>query len=75
MASKASRLVTMLPSSPNVVDCYTHPSNGLFSTLQSGSLILDSSTIDPLVSKDMAKLAEAKNSVYMDSPVSGGKFT
>jgi len=35
--------------------------------------MLDSSTIDPLVSKKVAELAKEKDSVYMDAPVSGGK--
>lgn len=44
------------------------------STVKAGTLILDSSTIDPLVSKSVSELAEAKGAVYMDAPVSGGKI-
>lgn len=40
--------------------------------IQPGTLILDSSTIDPSVSKEMAALASKKGAVFMDSPVSGG---
>lgn len=35
--------------------------------------MIDSSTIDPAVSKDMAKAAEGKGALYMDAPVSGGE--
>lgn len=35
--------------------------------------MIDSSTIDPAVSKDMAKLAKTHKSTYLDAPVSGGK--
>ena len=34
--------------------------------------MLDSSTIDPAVSKDLAVLATKAETTYMDSPVSGG---
>jgi 3-hydroxyisobutyrate dehydrogenase len=37
-----------------------------------GTLLLDSSTIDPDTSKDMAALAKAKGVTYLDCPVSGG---
>lgn len=40
--------------------------------MQPGTLILDSSTIDPTVSKEMASLASKKGAVFMDAPVSGG---
>lgn len=43
--------------------------------MKAGSLLLDCSTIDPLVSKEMAEQASAKGAVYMDAPVSGGMKT
>ena len=43
-----------------------------YSAVQSGSLLIDSSTIDPAASQDMEKQAASKGAVYMDSPVSGG---
>ena len=42
------------------------------STVQNGSILVDSSTIDPSVSKDVAKISAKKGAVYMDAPVSGG---
>ena len=41
-------------------------------TVQPGTLLIDSSTIDPNVSKEMAALAVKKGAVFMDAPVSGG---
>lgn len=41
-------------------------------TVKPGSLLLDSSTIDPSVSKEVAALAEKKGAIFMDTPVSGG---
>ena len=40
--------------------------------MQSGSLLIDSSTIDPAASCDMEQQAASKGAVYMDAPVSGG---
>lgn len=40
--------------------------------VKKGSLLIDSSTIDPAVSKEMAAAAEKMGAVFMDAPVSGG---
>ena len=44
------------------------------SAVQSGTLLIDSSTIDPSVSQAMAQKAEDKGCTFMDAPVSGGKY-
>lgn len=44
-----------------------------FRKVKKGSLLIDSSTIDPAVSKELAKAAEKTGAVFMDAPVSGGK--
>lgn len=41
--------------------------------MKKGSLLIDSSTIDPSVSKELAKEVEKMGAVFMDAPVSGGK--
>ena len=41
--------------------------------VKKGSLLIDSSTIDPAVSKEMASAAEKMGAVFMDAPVSGGQ--
>ena len=46
-----------------------------YSAVQEGSLLIDSSTIDPSVSRDVAKLCANKKSTYMDAPVSGGTLS
>ena len=46
--------------------------NYLFRTAKPGSMLIDSSTIDPGVSKEVAGLAEKKGLLFMDAPVSGG---
>ena len=42
--------------------------------MKKGSLLIDSSTIDPMVSKELAKEVEKMGAVFMDAPVSGGKW-
>lgn len=42
--------------------------------VKKGSLLIDSSTIDPAVSKEMATAAEKMGAVFMDAPVSGGNY-
>lgn len=42
--------------------------------MKKGSLLIDSSTIDPAVSKELAKEVEKMGAVFMDAPVSGGKW-
>ncbi|XP_055075411.1 3-hydroxyisobutyrate dehydrogenase a isoform X2 [Misgurnus anguillicaudatus] len=71
VAEKADRIITMLPSSPNVIEVYTGP-NGILKRIKKGTLLIDSSTIDPAVSREMAVAAEKTGAVYMDAPVSGG---
>ncbi|KAL2083820.1 hypothetical protein ACEWY4_019338 [Coilia grayii] len=70
VADKADRIITMLPSSPNVIEVYTGP-NGILKKVKKGSLLIDSSTIDPAVSKEMAAAADKMGAVFMDAPVSG----
>ncbi|XP_074051651.1 3-hydroxyisobutyrate dehydrogenase, mitochondrial isoform X2 [Macrotis lagotis] len=71
VAEKADRIITMLPTSQNALEVYTGPS-GILKKVKKGSLLIDSSTIDPAVSKELAKEAEKMGAVFMDSPVSGG---
>ncbi|XP_040289516.1 3-hydroxyisobutyrate dehydrogenase, mitochondrial [Bufo bufo] len=71
VADKADRIITMLPSSLNAIDVYTG-ANGILKKVKKGSLLIDSSTIDPAVSKELAKEVEKMGAVFMDAPVSGG---
>lgn len=40
--------------------------------MKKGSLLIDPSTVDPMVSKELAKEVEKMGAVFMDAPVSGG---
>jgi len=63
----------MLPAGINVVECY-EGSNGIFSAVQKGSLLIDSSTIDTAVAKQVAAKATDIGANFVDAPVSGGKL-
>lgn len=71
VAQQVTKIVTMLPSSPDVLEVYNGDS-GILRGIQEGTLLLDSSTIDPAVSKEMCSLAASLKATYMDAPVSGG---
>jgi 3-hydroxyisobutyrate dehydrogenase len=64
-------VITMLPSSPHVRSVYL----GEFGVLRGarpGTPLIDSSTIDPLTSREVAMDAKAKGCPMVDAPVSGG---
>ncbi|XP_049749286.1 3-hydroxyisobutyrate dehydrogenase, mitochondrial isoform X1 [Elephas maximus indicus] len=71
VAEKADRIITMLPTSINAIEVYSG-ANGILKNVKKGSLLIDSSTIDPAVAKELAKEIEKMGAVFMDAPVSGG---
>ncbi len=64
-------LITMLPSSPHVRSVY-QGENGVIASVAPGTLVIDSSTIDPHTARDVAMDARAKGLAMVDAPVSGG---
>ena len=43
-----------------------------FSAVKPGSLLIDTSTIEPAVAKEVGELVQSKGAVFLDAPVSGG---
>jgi len=73
VASKCSKMVTMLPNNDIVRNVFTNPNDGILSGLQKGSFLIDSSTVDPAVSKEVAGSAKSAGAeCFVDAPVSGG---
>ena len=64
-------LITMLPSSPHVRSVY-QGEQGVLAAVAAGTLVIDSSTIDPHTARDVAMDARAKGLSMVDAPVSGG---
>lgn len=71
VAERTNKIITMLPSSPEVKEVYSGDL-GIFRAMQEGTLLLDSSTIDPSMSKEISARAAEHGGSYMDAPVSGG---
>ncbi len=67
----ASVVVTMLPAGSHVRDVLTR-SDGVFAHAASGTLLIDSSTIDVRTTREMAQAALAHGIEMLDAPVSGG---
>lgn len=65
-------VVSMLPAGQHVESLYLDEKSGLIDTLQSGTLVIDSSTIDSVTSQKVAKALAAKSIGFVDAPVSGG---
>ena len=64
-------VITMLPSSPHVRNVYGSR-NGLIEAVSPGTLLIDSSTIDPLTAREIEMDSRGKNCPMVDAPVSGG---
>ena len=64
-------IITMLPAAPHVKGVYLG-ADGLLANVRPGVLLIDSSTIDPLSAREVAKAALAQGNPMLDAPVSGG---
>jgi 2-hydroxy-3-oxopropionate reductase len=73
VAKAAKIIITMLPDAPDVEQVLEGP-RGVFSTMQPGTIIIDSSTIAPAAARRFASEAAARGSAYLDAPVSGGEI-
>jgi len=71
VAASSDLIVTMLPNNAIVSNVYGGQ-DGVFSTVRPGSFLIDSSTVDPALSKDLASQAASAGCQFVDAPVSGG---
>lgn len=65
-------IITMLPNSPEVLDV-TLGKNGIIEGAIKGSVVIDMSSIEPLVSKEIAGKFQDIEVDCLDAPVSGGE--
>ncbi|MCM2425480.1 2-hydroxy-3-oxopropionate reductase [Streptomyces sp. RKAG337] len=68
----ADVIITMVPASPQV-EAIAYGENGILENAKSGALLIDTSSITPQTSVDLAKAAAAKGIRVLDAPVSGGE--
>jgi 2-hydroxy-3-oxopropionate reductase len=71
VAAVSDVTITMLPDSPDVEAVMRGP-DGVFAGARAGSIVIDMSTISPLVAKSLAEEAAGRGIRMLDAPVSGG---
>jgi 2-hydroxy-3-oxopropionate reductase len=72
VGARAEIVITMLPDGPEVEEVVLGP-DGILSGSKPGSLIIDMSSISPLVSRKIATACAEKGVDFLDAPVSGGE--
>src|SRR5918998_4876221 len=71
VAENSDVTVTMLPDSPQVREVVTGE-DGVLEGINEGSLLIDMSTISPVVTEELAESVNEKGASMLDAPVSGG---
>jgi 2-hydroxy-3-oxopropionate reductase len=72
VAEASDIVITCLPASPQVEEVYKGD-EGLIAGASEGDLLIDMSTISPLVTKELALQASERGVRMLDAPVSGGE--
>jgi 2-hydroxy-3-oxopropionate reductase len=73
VARRTTRIVTMLPDSPDV-ERVLEGDDGVFSALQRGTILIDTSSIAPAAARRLAARATTLGATMLDAPVSGGEI-
>ena len=71
VAEKSDVIITMLPDSPQVREVVAGE-DGVLEGVKEGSLVVDMSTISPVVTEELAEAVKEKGASMLDAPVSGG---
>jgi len=71
VARQATRIITMVPDSPDVERVLDGP-DGVFTSMQPGTIVIDMSSIAPATARRLATKARALGGAMLDAPVSGG---
>jgi 2-hydroxy-3-oxopropionate reductase len=72
VASRTEVIVTMLPDGPQVEQAILGP-NGVLEGIRSRAVVIDMSSISPLVSQRVGAACAEKSVDFLDAPVSGGE--
>jgi 2-hydroxy-3-oxopropionate reductase len=73
VARRSTTIVTMLPDGPDV-EQVLEGADGVFSAMQPGTVIVDTSTISPATARRLAARAAELGGAMLDAPVSGGEI-
>jgi 2-hydroxy-3-oxopropionate reductase len=71
LAENTDIIITMLPDSPQVSEVVAGE-GGVLEGITEGSLIVDMSTISPVVTEELSEAVKEKGASMLDAPVSGG---
>jgi len=71
VAEQADVTISMLSDSPDVEAVY-RASDGVLAGAPAGAVLVDMSTIEPRVARELAEAASARGASMLDAPVSGG---
>jgi len=72
VAARSEVVITMLPDSPDVELVYAGE-QGILAGAKEGRLLIDMSSISPIVARKLAQQAEKQGCDMLDAPVSGGE--
>jgi 2-hydroxy-3-oxopropionate reductase len=71
VAEQSDIIITMLPDSPQVEEVLAGE-DGVLEGVKNGDLIVDMSTISPVVTEELLQKAHERGASMLDAPVSGG---
>jgi 2-hydroxy-3-oxopropionate reductase len=71
VAEACDVVITMLPDSPDV-EAVVAGENGILEGIGDGALLVDMSTISPVVTEELSEKVREKGASMLDAPVSGG---
>jgi 2-hydroxy-3-oxopropionate reductase len=69
VAAQCDAIITMLPDSPDVARVVRE----MFDGARPGSLVMDMSTISPVIARELARECASHQLDWLDAPVSGGE--
>ncbi len=73
VARRVTRMVIMVPDTPDV-ERVLEDGDGVFSTMQRGTILIDCSSIAPRAARRLAARAGELGASMLDAPVSGGEI-
>ena len=73
VAQQSSIVITMLPDTPDVEVVLTG-GDGVVSALRPNTVVIDMSSISPVVTRKLAAAIAARGGTMLDAPVSGGEI-
>ncbi len=70
--AQADRVLVCLPDTPDVRSLFSASGQNLLAQMKRGSVVVDTSTISPRATRELAREAASFGIAWIDAPVSGG---